>query len=103
MDEFLDSTIPMNSMTSQEMFCRMQSTCILQIFHYSVFRELQTFASINILKVDLCQVMYDSIHHSHGQHYGYPHATVLLYLNEDYEGGEFTVATKRMKPKKGLL
>ena len=42
---------------------------------------------------------YDSIHHSHGQHYGYPHATVLLYLNEDYEGGEFTVATKRMKPK----
>ena len=42
---------------------------------------------------------YDSIHHSHGQHYGYPHATVLLYLNDDYEGGEFTVATKRIKPK----
>ena len=42
---------------------------------------------------------YDSIHHSHGQHYGYPHATVLLYLNDDYEGGEFTVATNTMKPK----
>jgi hypothetical protein len=42
---------------------------------------------------------YDSIHHSHGQHYGYPHATVLLYLNDDYEGGKFTVATKTMKPK----
>ena len=26
-------------------------------------------------------------------------ATVLLYLNEDYEGGEFTVATKTLKPK----
>ena len=41
----------------------------------------------------------DNIHHSHGQHYGYPHATVLLYLNDDYDGGEFTVATKRIKPK----
>ena len=46
---------------------------------------------------------YDSIHHSHGQQYGYPHATVLLYLNEDYEGGEFTVATKRMKPKRSAV
>ena len=42
---------------------------------------------------------YDSIHHSHGQHYGYPHATVLLYLNDDYEGGSFTVAAKTLKPK----
>tara|TARA_Y100000996_G_C22363689_1_gene577965 strand:- start:531 stop:770 length:240 start_codon:yes stop_codon:yes gene_type:complete len=42
---------------------------------------------------------YDSIHHSHGQHYGYPHATVLLYLNDDYEGGKFMVATKKIKPK----
>lgn len=42
---------------------------------------------------------YDSIHHSHGQHYGYPHATVLLYLNDDYEGGEFIVADKKLKPK----
>ena len=42
---------------------------------------------------------YDSIHHSHGQHYGYPHATVLLYLNDDYKGGSFTVATKTLKPK----
>ena len=46
---------------------------------------------------------YDSIHHSHGQHYGYPHATVLLYLNDDYEGGEFTVATTRIKPKAGSV
>jgi predicted 2-oxoglutarate/Fe(II)-dependent dioxygenase YbiX len=41
---------------------------------------------------------YDSIHHSHGQHYGYPHATVLLYLNDDYEGGQFIVADKKLKP-----
>ena len=44
---------------------------------------------------------YDSIHHSHGQHYGYPHATVLLYLNEDYEGGEFIISDIEYNPKQG--
>ena len=32
----------------------------------------------------------DNIHHSHGQQYGFPQATVLLYLNDDYEGGWIT-------------
>ena len=43
----------------------------------------------------------DNIHHSHGQVYGFPQATVLLYLNDDYEGGKFWVADKWFLPKKG--
>ena len=31
----------------------------------------------------------DNIHHSHGQKYGYPHLTSLIFLNDDYEGGDF--------------
>ena len=42
----------------------------------------------------------DNIHHSHGQQYGFPQVTVLLYLNDDYEGGEFYVACKKFQPKK---
>ena len=34
----------------------------------------------------------DNIHHSHGQKYGYPQASVLLFLNDDYKGGEFILA-----------
>jgi len=43
----------------------------------------------------------DNIHHSHGQQYGYPQVSVLLYLNDDYEGGEFFVAKEMFLPKKG--
>ena len=43
----------------------------------------------------------DNIHHSHGQRWGYPHVTILLYLNDDYDGGEFVVAGKEIKPNKG--
>ena len=43
----------------------------------------------------------DSIHHSHGQEYGFPHCTSLLFLNDDYNGGEFLVANKKFKTKKG--
>ena len=43
----------------------------------------------------------DSIHHSHGQQYGYPHLSALLFLNEDYKGGEFVVADKEYKTSKG--
>ena len=43
----------------------------------------------------------DNIHHSHGQIYGYPQVTALVYLNDDYEGGEFIVAEKTFKPRKG--
>jgi hypothetical protein len=43
----------------------------------------------------------DNIHHSHGQQYGYPHLSVLLFLNEDYKGGEFMVADNEYKTSKG--
>ncbi len=43
----------------------------------------------------------DNIHHSHGQQYGYPHLSVLLFLNEDYEGGEFVVADNEYLTEKG--
>ena len=33
----------------------------------------------------------DNIHHSHGQKWGYPHITSLLFLNDDYEGGRFVM------------
>ena len=43
----------------------------------------------------------DNIHHSHGQQYGYPLVSVLFYLNDDYEGGEFYVAGKEFVTEKG--
>ena len=43
----------------------------------------------------------DNIHHSHNQQYGYPSASLLFFLNDDYEGGEFYVANKRYEPEKG--
>ena len=43
----------------------------------------------------------DNIHHSHGQSYGYPQVSVLLFLNDDYKGGEFVVADKLYRPAKG--
>ena len=43
----------------------------------------------------------DNIHHSHGQQYGYPQVSALLFLNDDYEGGEFIVAKEVYKPNKG--
>tara|TARA_R100001377_G_C3186681_1_gene108836 strand:+ start:442 stop:978 length:537 start_codon:yes stop_codon:yes gene_type:complete len=43
----------------------------------------------------------DNIHHSHGQLYGYPQATVLFFLNDNYEGGEFYVAENCYSPKSG--
>ncbi len=33
----------------------------------------------------------DNIHHSHGQKFGFPHLTALLFLNDDYEGGEISL------------
>ena len=43
----------------------------------------------------------DNIHHSHGQEYGFPQASALLFLSDDYEGGEFVVAEEIYITKKG--
>ena len=43
----------------------------------------------------------DNIHHSHGQKQGYPHLTSLIFLNDDYEGGEFILCGEPLEKKKG--
>ena len=43
----------------------------------------------------------DSIHHSHGQKEGYPHLTALIFLNDDYEGGEFVICGESLKKEQG--
>ena len=43
----------------------------------------------------------DTIHHSHGQEYGYPQVSALLFLNDDYVGGEFVVSGRIYNTKKG--
>ena len=43
----------------------------------------------------------DNIHHSHGQEYGYPQVSALLFLNDDYDGGKFVVAGMESETKIG--
>ena len=43
----------------------------------------------------------DNIHHSHGQQWGYPQVTVLLFLNDDYEGGEIIICNRKFETKAG--
>ncbi len=42
----------------------------------------------------------DNIHHSHGQQYGYPSASLLFFLNDGYRGGEIVIADKVYTPKR---
>ena len=43
----------------------------------------------------------DNIHHSHGQEYGFPQVSALLFLNDNYEGGELIVAGNEYETKMG--
>ena len=43
----------------------------------------------------------DNIHHSHGQEYGFPQVSALLFLNDNYEGGELMVAGNEYETKMG--
>ena len=43
----------------------------------------------------------DNNHHSHGQEWGYPQVSALLFLNNDYDGGEFQVSNSFFSPSKG--
>ena len=43
----------------------------------------------------------DLIHHSHGQQYGYPQVTVLLFLNSDYDGGQIWIANNLYQTTEG--
>jgi hypothetical protein len=37
----------------------------------------------------------DNIHHSHGQQWGFPQVSILLILNDGFEGGDFCVTGKK--------
>ena len=43
----------------------------------------------------------DNIHHSHGQEYGYPQVSSLLFLNDDYKGGQLKISDITYNTKKG--
>ena len=43
----------------------------------------------------------DNIHHSHGQEYGFPQVSALLFLNDNYKGGELIVAGNEYETKMG--
>ena len=42
-----------------------------------------------------------NIHHSHGQEYGYPQVSALLFLNDDYKGGQLKISDITYNTKKG--
>ena len=43
----------------------------------------------------------DNIHHSHGQKYGFPQVSSLLFLNDNYDGGEFVLCGDPLEKKQG--
>ena len=43
----------------------------------------------------------DNIHYSHGQKQGYPHLTSLIFLNDDFDGGEFYLCGESLEKKVG--
>ena len=43
----------------------------------------------------------DNIHHSHGQTQGYPHLTSLIFLNDNFDGGEFYLCGEPLEKKVG--
>ena len=60
---------------------------------YTAFR-LNQYAEGGFMKNHV-----DNIYRSHGQQYGYPHLTSLIFLNDNYEGGEFVMLDETYKPK----
>ena len=43
----------------------------------------------------------DNIHYSHGQKEGYPHLTSLIFLNDNFDGGEFYLCGEPLEKKVG--
>ena len=41
----------------------------------------------------------DNIHHSHKQRYGFPHGSILFFLNDDYEGAELVYPRQNISNK----
>jgi len=85
---------------------------IKDVFEYSIkkysekhllfsVQHITDFRINRYLKGGFMSSHVDNIHHSHGQIYGYPQVSVLLFLNDDYKGGEFVVADRLYRPEKG--
>ena len=81
-------------------------------FEYVIKKYSETFPLFSVQHITDCRINryseggfmsshVDNIHHSHGQSYGYPQVSVLLFLNDDYKGGEFVVADNLYRPAKG--
>ena len=66
----------------------------LKLELYTLFR-LNRYTEGGFMKQHI-----DAIHHSHGQNVGYPHATSLIFLNDNYEGGEFVLCGNKVIEKK---
>ena len=67
--------------------CRIQKHCGFRLNKYSE----GGFMSRHI----------DNIHHSHGQEYGYPQVSALLFLNDNYKGGQLKISNITYNTKKG--
>ena len=67
----------------------------IKIQEYTHFR-INCYAKGGFMKEHI-----DNIHYSHGQKQGYPHLTSLIFLNDDYEGGEFVLCGEPLEKKKG--
>ena len=76
-----------NNYQKENKYCIIKNTTPFRINRYSVGGFMSEHC--------------DNIHHSHGQTYGYPQLTSLLFLNDDYEGGEFLVNNLSYPKKKG--
>ncbi len=65
------------------------------------YQEFTDFRIKSYGKFGFMNVHVDSIHHSHGQKQGYPHLTSLIFLNDDYDGGEFVLCDESLKKEQG--
>jgi len=78
-------------------------TVMMKSFHDRDF-VVQKTTDFRLNKYDIGGFMSrhcDNIHHSHGQTYGYPQASVLLFLNDNFKGGEFLVSEEQPTIKTG--
>ena len=70
-------------------------------FQYFVARHTTDFRINRYSEGHFMSRHVDNIHHSHGQQWGYPQVSALLFLNDDYEGGQFQVSNTVLNPSAG--
>ena len=91
----------------EKFYDNLKIACDKIIFNYSKEHELfacQRHTDFRLNKYSKGGFMSkhcDNIHHSHDQEYGFPQVSALLFLNDNYEGGEFVVADETYTTKRG--